>query len=88
VVERVQKEGVTGISCNHHTVSGLGTNDLDAIVELIDVLLRFVDKKKKEEETGLLAIVRAMPVADVLSRGPRPIVLGRGPVNKRRKLLR
>ena len=84
-IERVETEGITSISCNHHVVTGLGSRDLDALVELVDLLLRFVKKKIKEEETRLLATVRAMPLAAVLSGDRGPVVPGRGPVNERRK---
>jgi hypothetical protein len=82
-VERVETEGITSIECNHHLV--MGSKDLDALVELIDVLLQFVDKRIAEEKKRLLAIVRAMPLAVVISGAGRVTVLARGPVNKSRK---
>jgi hypothetical protein len=79
----VETEGITSIECNHHLV--MGSKDLDALVELIDVLLQFVDKRIAEEKKRLLAIVRAMPLAVVISGAGRVTVLARGPVNKSRK---
>jgi hypothetical protein len=64
---------------------GLSAEDLDALVDLTDVLLQLVNKRIAEEKKRLLAIVRAMPLAVVMSGAGRVTVPGRGPVKKNRK---
>ena len=84
-VERVESEGITSISCMHHRVIGLSEHNLNAVVELSNILLVFVDKRIKEEESRLLPIVRAMPINEVLAGKKPAIIPGRGPADKRRR---
>ena len=84
-VERVETEGISDVSCNHQRVAGLSRGDLRAVVELADVFLEFVGERIKEEKARLLPIVRAMPLEDVLSGNRGPMVVGQGPVDKRRR---
>jgi len=66
-IERVEKEGIASIECNHHRVVGISTNDADAIVELSTVLLDFIADWMKAEKARILAIIRQMPLEHVLS---------------------
>lgn len=84
-IERVQFEGITAISCSHDRVIGLSNDDIETVVELTRILLDFVKQRIKAEEARLLSIVRAMPLADVLSVKMRAINPGKGLVDKKRK---
>jgi len=68
-LERVETEGITGIGCSHGRVSSLSSQDILNVIELTNVLLLHVSARIKEEQTKLLAIVRTMPLAEVLAGG-------------------
>ncbi len=68
-LERVETEGVTGIGSSHGRVSGLSSQDILNVIELTNVLLRHVGLRIKQEQTKLLAIVRNMPLTQVLAGG-------------------
>jgi hypothetical protein len=62
-------EGITGIGCSHGRVSSLSSTDILNVIELTKVLLQHVGARIKEEQTKLLAIVRSMPLQQVLAGG-------------------
>ena len=65
-LERVREEGITSVECNQNNVVGLGVADLDAVSELCSAMIRHVDGLLATEKSRVLAIVRAMPLDDVL----------------------
>lgn len=70
-VERVDQEGITSVECNHQRVVGLSAGDLQDVIGLADVLLRYVNRRLQEEKTKALEIVRQMPIETVLRGTPR-----------------
>ena len=68
-MERVQDEGITGVSCSHGRVSSLGTSDIANIGELTAILIEQVERRIKDEQARLLEKVRAMPLDEVLAGG-------------------
>lgn len=70
--ERVQEEGITGVSAAHYRVIGLSSKDVSDVVELCNVLLVYVDEDIEKEQKRLLAVLRAMPLMEVLSQPPEP----------------
>jgi hypothetical protein len=65
--DRVSTEGIDSIECNHIMVVGLGSSDLADVVELCNVWMAYLDPKINAEKAKLLQLVRALPVAEVLS---------------------
>lgn len=84
-LERVEEEGITSVSAAHYRVVGLNSWELTMIRELCE---RFLDQLKRlEEDEGrrLLSVIRAMPLAEVLSAKSSPLLSpGTVRVGKRR----
>jgi hypothetical protein len=84
-LERVEQEGITGVSAAHYRVVGLSPNDVSDILELCSVLLIYLDGEIQVEKVRLLKLIRAMPVADLLSRQSAQLLLPHNAnVSKRR----
>jgi hypothetical protein len=83
-VERVTEEGIEQISCIHNRIVGLSNGDLAELIELATTMSAYVDTRVEEERSAVLAIVRQMPLDQVLKE--RSIALP-SPVDpfKRRK---
>lgn len=73
--ERVQQEGITGVSTAHYRVMGLSSRDVDDVIELCKALLVYVDAKIEEEKKRLLSILRSLPIAEVLTRPSSPVLM-------------
>lgn len=73
--ERVQQEGITGVSAAHYRVTGLSSRDVSDVMELCKALLVYVDVKIEEEKKRLLSILRSMPITEVLSHPPSPVLM-------------
>ena len=83
--ERVQEEGITGVSAAHYRVIGLSSKDMCDVVELCKALLVYVDDDIEKEQKRLLAVLRAMPLTEVLSRPSEPpLVPDHSKIGKRR----
>ena len=74
-LERVSQEGITGVSATHYRVVGLSSKDVHDTVELCKVLLGYVDEEIRAEEKRLLALLREMPISEVLSRPSDSVLL-------------
>jgi len=74
-LERVEQEGITGVSAAHSRVTGLSSKDVNETIELCKVLLSFIDGEIQTEEKRLLNILRAMPISEVLSRPSGPVLV-------------
>ncbi len=84
-LERVDQEGITGVSAAHYRVVGLSSRDVNDTVDLCQTLLIHVNGEIQKEEGRLLAFLRAMPYSDVLSRPSEPIpVPDHSKIGKRR----
>lgn len=66
--ERVKEEGITGVSVAHYRVMGLSSQDIADAIDLCNTLLLYVDVEITTEKKRLLALVRSMPLADILER--------------------
>ena len=69
--ERLAEDGITGIGCSHGRIVGLSLDDLNNVVELATVLLSHVGTLMDQEKEKLLALVKEMPIEDVLSEGQK-----------------
>lgn len=76
-VERVHEEGITSISCAGARVLGMSSIDLNDIIELSGVMLKHVEARMTAEEVRLLAIVRDMPLDDILVNGQKSFTVCR-----------
>lgn len=65
--ERVYEEGVVSISCLRHRTIGLGIEQLKSIDRLCSRLLEILRLKHDQESSKLLALVRSLPIEEVLS---------------------
>jgi hypothetical protein len=74
-LERVEQEGITGVSAVHYRVVGLGSKDVSNTIGLCKTLLGFVDAEIHKEEERLLAHLRAMSLSDVLSNPSEPALI-------------
>ena len=74
-LERVNEEGITAITCVSSRVTGLSGDDLKNVIELTTVLEAHVDSLIAKERERLLAIVRKMPLEEVLAGGQRAFVV-------------
>jgi hypothetical protein len=68
-VERLDSEGIAAVGCSHGRVSSLSSRDIEDVIELTTTLWTHVDARIKQERAKLLAIVRKMPLAEVLAGG-------------------
>jgi hypothetical protein len=85
-VERVKEEGITGISYGGGRVVSLSGTDIAAIVELTTLLQAHVESQIASEQKRLLAIVRGMPLEEVLAGGQKAFVVDtRAQVAEKRK---
>lgn len=84
-LERVEQEGITGVSAAHYRVVGLCSKDISDILQLCSVLLKYLDGAIQVEKMRVLNVLRAMPVAEVLSRPSAPLLVpDHSKVSKRR----
>jgi hypothetical protein len=74
-LERVEQEGITGVTAAHYRVVGLSSKDVNDTMELCKVLLGYVEDEIQREEKRLLAVLRAMPISEVLSRPSEPVLV-------------
>jgi hypothetical protein len=85
-LERLTDEGITGISCEHGRIVGLGLGDLENVIELTTILSGRIESLMEQEKTKLLATVRQMPIDEILSGGQKARVIdGNARVDKPRK---
>ena len=85
-MERVKEEGITSISYGGGRVTGLSGTDLNDVIELTNVFQAHVDAQIAREQERLLAIVRKMPLEEVLAGGQKAFVVdSRTKVNERRR---
>lgn len=85
-VERVNEEGITGISFGGGRVVGLSGSDVAAIIELTTLLEAHIDTQISAEQARLLPIVRSLPLEQVLAEGQKAFdVDARATVAKSRK---
>jgi hypothetical protein len=68
-MERVNEDGITSVECNHTRVVGLGSADVEDVVELTTALLSYVNARLEQEKAKVFEIVRKMPVQEVLAHG-------------------
>lgn len=66
-LERVEQEGITAVSAEHHRVIGLSSKDVDDIQDLCRVMIQHLDFQIEKEKVRLLAFLRSMPISEVLS---------------------
>lgn len=85
-VERVDKEGISSIDCQHTRVIALSPLQIDELIALVDALRAHVDSRIEIEKAKLLALVRAQPLSQVLGATPRPPAGNGAPDKKRRRL--
>jgi hypothetical protein len=71
--DRVREEGIEQIQCNHNRVLVLSQDDIDAIIELTTLLLGHVESRLEEEKKKVLAVVRAIPLDEILGDSQRPL---------------
>ena len=74
-LERVEQDGITAVSTEHHRVIGLSSRDVSEIEELCQVMMGDLDREIETEKTRLLAILRSMPISEVLSRPSSPVLV-------------
>jgi hypothetical protein len=88
-LEKVQTEGVREISINHTRLVGFSSADVEAILSLIEAILSRLKTVIGDEKAKVLAVVRALPLDDVISRPPKkpPSVPDVSNVAKARKRL-
>ncbi len=70
-LERVNKEGITSVECNHARVTGLSSVDIEDVIELTTALLSYVDSRLEQEKAKVLEIVRKIPIENVLACGKK-----------------
>ena len=74
-LERVEQEGITGVATAHYRVIGLSSKDVSEIQELCRVIVCHVDQEIEKEKVRVLAILRSLPISDVLSRPSTPVLI-------------
>ncbi|UUZ73317.1 hypothetical protein LP415_08535 [Polaromonas sp. P1(28)-8] len=70
-VERVQDEGITAIGYGGGRVASLGGREIQAVIEITKILEMHLENQMKEEQKRLLALVRKMPLEQVLAGGQK-----------------
>ncbi|MBM4127636.1 MAG: hypothetical protein FJ247_09865 [Nitrospira sp.] len=70
-VERVNEEGITGISYGGGRITSLSGGELNALIDLATVLDLHVRGRIAVEQQRLLPIVRSMPLETVLAGGQK-----------------
>jgi hypothetical protein len=83
-VERVAEEGIEQISCIHNRIVGLSDNDLAELIDLAKTMSAYVDKQVADERAKVLAIVRQMPLEQVLKGRPFSPPTATDPSKRRR----
>ena len=73
--DQVMDEGISSIECNHTRITGLSSADIEDVVELTTVILRYVDSQREKEKARVLEIVRKIPIDEVLVRSHQRTVL-------------
>jgi hypothetical protein len=85
-VEKVHIEGITEVAVNHTRLFGLSSADLLELIDLIAALLPQVEARIASERPKVLAVVRALPIDQVISKSPKsPSILNFTKIGKRRK---
>jgi hypothetical protein len=82
-VERLAQEGIEQISCNHTRIVGLGHQELEQLVDLSNTMGAFVFDRIEEEKAKVLAIVRQMPIDEILKGKPVAILSSADPTKRR-----
>jgi hypothetical protein len=67
VAETVHEIGIQAVSVRQDRLVGLSAEDLSDIQDLIQALLAIVDAEYETERARLLALVRRIPVAEVIA---------------------
>lgn len=83
--ERVESEGITSISYSGARITGLGSAEVQAVIEITSLLETHLRDQIKIEEQRVLAIVRAMPLEVVLTAGQKAFRPSLEKVARRRK---
>ena len=71
-LEKVRTEGVQEVSINHFRLGGFSSADVEVILGLTEAVLSSLKRLIAEEKAKVLAVVRALPIDDVISRAPKP----------------
>lgn len=74
-LERVDEEGITSVSAAHYRVFGLSQDDLVTIKALCECFLSHLKQIEKNEQKRLLSVIRAVPLAEVLSAKSAPLMV-------------
>lgn len=74
-LERVEQEGITGVSAAHYRVVGISSKDVSDTIELCNSFLAYVNEEIQKEQRRVLSFLRAMPVSEVLLRPSDPIMV-------------
>ena len=84
VSETVHEEGIQSIAVEGNRIVGFSSQDLQAIRELIGVFKKFVDREYEQEQRRVLAIVREIPVQEILAGPKKPYSPGNESVKSSR----
>jgi hypothetical protein len=83
-VERVEEEGITGVSYGSGRIVSLNGSQLDALIDLTTALEAHVRVLVTAEQNRLLPLVRSMPLETVLAGGQKAFVASARDVAVRR----
>jgi hypothetical protein len=83
--ERIQQEGFTSIGSGGGRVASLDSAEAEAVVELTTALEASIEQQIATEKETLLAIVRNLPLSEVLANGQSVFNPASSDVVKRRK---
>lgn len=76
--ERVETEGIVAVGCSHARVASLSSAVVEGVDELITAVAAHIDARIANEQKALLAVVRALPLAEVLAGGQGAFRLEQG----------
>ena len=65
-IQERPEEGIISIGCNHTRVVGLSGQNIDWLLILTEIILKYVSERISEEQKRLLDLVRSMPLEDIL----------------------
>lgn len=65
---REDSEGVYAVECHHDRVVGLNSGEVENVIELTTTMIKYVDSLLDKEKKNLLAVVRAVPIGELLSQ--------------------
>lgn len=73
-LERVKDEGITSVSVAHYRVLGLSQADLETVQGLCECFLKHLMVRENAEKARLLAVIRKLPISQVLTAKPSPLI--------------